>query len=59
MENAKELWDTLEAKYLTEDATSKKFTVSHFIKYNMVDNNLLWINFMRYNIFLVNLRNKR
>ena len=38
METAKELWDTLEAKYLTEDATSKKFLVSHFMKYSMVDN---------------------
>ena len=38
VETAKELWDTLEAKYLTEDATSKKFLVSHFMKYSMVDN---------------------
>ena len=33
METTKELWDTLEAKYITEDATSKKFLVSHFMKY--------------------------
>ena len=38
VETAKELWDTLEAKYLTEDATSKKFLVSHFMKYSMVNN---------------------
>ena len=38
VETAKELWDTLEAKYLMEDATSKKFLVSHFMKYSMVDN---------------------
>ena len=38
VEIAKELWDTLEAKYLTENATGKKFLVCHFMKYSMVDN---------------------
>ena len=59
METAKELWDTLEAKYLTEDATSKKFLVSHFMKYSMVDNKPIMDQFMRYDILLVNLSNKR
>ena len=35
---AKELWDKLEARYMTEDATSKKFLVSRFNSYQMVDN---------------------
>ena len=37
-ETAKELWDALHAKYLTDDATSKKFLVSQFMNYRMVDN---------------------
>ena len=37
-ESAKELWDTLEAKYMSEDASSKKFLVSNFNNYKMVDN---------------------
>ncbi|XP_023754504.2 retrovirus-related Pol polyprotein from transposon TNT 1-94 [Lactuca sativa] len=32
---AKELWDTLELKYITEDASSKKFLVSDFNNYKM------------------------
>ena len=38
METSKELWDALKAKYLMKDETSKKFLVSHFMKYSMVDN---------------------
>nr|XP_027090541.1 uncharacterized protein LOC113711581 [Coffea arabica] len=34
---AKELWDRLESKYTQEDATSKKFLVSSFNNYKMVD----------------------
>ncbi|GKD65321.1 hypothetical protein Tco_1307429 [Tanacetum coccineum] len=33
----RELWDTLEAKYMVKDASSKKFLVSNFINYNMTD----------------------
>ena len=29
----KQLWATLQSKYLTEDATSKKFLVSNFMRY--------------------------
>ncbi|CAM8996554.1 unnamed protein product [Rhodiola kirilowii] len=36
-ESAKELWDALEAKYMQEDASSKKFLVSNFNSYKMVD----------------------
>ncbi|GKA07001.1 zinc finger, CCHC-type containing protein [Tanacetum coccineum] len=32
---SKELWDTLEAKYMAEDASSKKFLVSNFTNYKM------------------------
>lgn len=38
MDTAKQLWDILQTKYLTEDATSKKFLVSNFMRFNMVDN---------------------
>ncbi|CAM8901358.1 unnamed protein product [Rhodiola kirilowii] len=37
VESAKELWDALEAKYMLEDASSKKFLVSNFNSYKMVD----------------------
>ncbi|CAM8905735.1 unnamed protein product [Rhodiola kirilowii] len=37
VESAKELWDALETKYMREDASSKKFLVSNFNSYKMVD----------------------
>ncbi|CAM8880357.1 unnamed protein product [Rhodiola kirilowii] len=37
VESAKELWDALEAKYMLEDASSKKFLVSNFNSYKMAD----------------------
>ncbi|GJY61613.1 zinc finger, CCHC-type containing protein [Tanacetum coccineum] len=36
-ESSKELWDSLEAKYMAEDASSKKFLVRNFINYKMTD----------------------
>ncbi|GKD58798.1 hypothetical protein Tco_1296307 [Tanacetum coccineum] len=37
VKSAKELWDCLESKYMTDDASSKKFLVSNFNNYKMVD----------------------
>ncbi|GJR30802.1 zinc finger, CCHC-type containing protein [Tanacetum coccineum] len=37
VETSKELWDTLEAKYMDEDASSKKFLVSNFTNYKMTN----------------------
>ena len=37
VESAKELWDSLEAKYMAEDASSKKFLVSNFTNYKITD----------------------
>ncbi|XP_071728982.1 uncharacterized protein [Rutidosis leptorrhynchoides] len=37
VETAKELWDSLESKYMSEDASSKTFLVSNFNNYKMVD----------------------
>ncbi|KAK2997500.1 hypothetical protein RJ639_024791 [Escallonia herrerae] len=37
MVNAKALWESLEKKYKTEDAGSKKFVVSKFVDFKMVD----------------------
>ncbi|GKF68555.1 hypothetical protein Tco_0198234, partial [Tanacetum coccineum] len=34
---AKELWESLEHKYKTEDAGTKKFMVARFLDYKMVD----------------------
>ncbi|GJU26766.1 zinc finger, CCHC-type containing protein [Tanacetum coccineum] len=42
-ESAKELWDSLESKYMAEDASSKKFLVSNFNNYEMVDSSHLRI----------------
>ncbi|KAL1299933.1 hypothetical protein AAHE18_18G143700 [Arachis hypogaea] len=35
--STKELWDKLEATYMAEDATSRKFLVTHFNNYKMID----------------------
>ncbi|KAL3498510.1 hypothetical protein ACH5RR_041242 [Cinchona calisaya] len=35
--SAKDLWERLEPRYMREDATSKKFLVSHFNNYKIVD----------------------
>ncbi|GKC13517.1 zf-CCHC domain-containing protein [Tanacetum coccineum] len=37
VESAKELWDSLESKYMAEDFSSKKFLVSNFNNYKTVD----------------------
>ncbi|GKB10778.1 zinc finger, CCHC-type containing protein [Tanacetum coccineum] len=37
VESSKELWDSLEAKYMAEDASSKKFIVINFTNYKMTN----------------------
>ncbi|KAK2997323.1 hypothetical protein RJ639_025871 [Escallonia herrerae] len=37
MVNAKALWESLERKYKTEDAGSKKFVVGKFLDFKMMD----------------------
>ncbi|GJR14819.1 zinc finger, CCHC-type containing protein [Tanacetum coccineum] len=37
VESSKELWDSLEAKYMVENASSKKFLVSNFTNCKMID----------------------
>ncbi|CAH9106213.1 unnamed protein product [Cuscuta europaea] len=37
VEYAKTLWESLESKYMTEDTSSKKFLISNFNSYKMVD----------------------
>ncbi|GJV07543.1 zinc finger, CCHC-type containing protein [Tanacetum coccineum] len=41
IKSSKELWDSLEAKYMAEDASSKKFLVSNFTNYKMTDSRLV------------------
>ncbi|GJV74866.1 zinc finger, CCHC-type containing protein [Tanacetum coccineum] len=41
VESSKELWNSLEAKYMAEDASSKKFLVSNFTNYKMTDSRLV------------------
>ncbi|GJV19937.1 zinc finger, CCHC-type containing protein [Tanacetum coccineum] len=45
VESVKELWDSLESKYMAEDASSKKFLVSNFNNYKMVDSRLVMEQF--------------
>ena len=44
-ESAKILWDSLEDKYMSEDASSKKVLVSNFNNYKMLDNHALMDQF--------------
>ncbi|GJZ89563.1 zinc finger, CCHC-type containing protein [Tanacetum coccineum] len=37
----RELWDSLDAKYMAEDASSKKFLVSNFTNYKMTNSRLI------------------
>ncbi|GKF78637.1 zinc finger, CCHC-type containing protein, partial [Tanacetum coccineum] len=37
VETSKELWDTLKAKYMAEDASIKKFLISNFTNYKMTN----------------------
>ncbi|GJY81814.1 zinc finger, CCHC-type containing protein [Tanacetum coccineum] len=37
VETSKKLWDTLKAKYMAEDASSKKFLISNFTNYKMTN----------------------
>ena len=37
LKSAKELWDSLEKKYKTEDAGTKKFVVGKFLNFVMID----------------------
>ncbi|GJY12127.1 hypothetical protein Tco_0381436 [Tanacetum coccineum] len=41
VESSKELWDFLEAKYMAEDASRKKFLVSNLTNYKMIDSRLV------------------
>ncbi|GKF88375.1 hypothetical protein Tco_0259252 [Tanacetum coccineum] len=41
VESEKEVWDSLEAKYIAEDASIKKFFVSNFTNYKMTDSSLV------------------
>ncbi|GJS07516.1 hypothetical protein Tco_0364312 [Tanacetum coccineum] len=45
VESTKDLWDSLESKYMAEDASSKKFFVSNFNNYKMVDSRLVMEQF--------------
>ncbi|GKD58047.1 zinc finger, CCHC-type containing protein, partial [Tanacetum coccineum] len=55
VETSKELWDTLDAKYMVEDASSKKFLVSNFTNYKMTDSRAV---LEQYNELLGNVSNR-
>nr|GFA94610.1 zinc finger, CCHC-type [Tanacetum cinerariifolium] len=37
VESSKELWDSLKAEYMVDNASSKKFLISNFTNYKMID----------------------
>nr|GEY42708.1 zinc finger, CCHC-type [Tanacetum cinerariifolium] len=41
VKSSKELWDSLEAKYMAENVSSKKFFVNNFTNYKMTDSRLV------------------
>ncbi|XP_021740889.1 uncharacterized protein LOC110707191 [Chenopodium quinoa] len=45
VESAKELWESLESKYMAEDASSKKFLVSNFNDFKFVEGRLIMDQF--------------
>ena len=58
VENAKQLWNDLESKYIAEDVSSKKFLVSDFNNYKMVDSRPAWNSIMSCFAFWVNTLNR-
>ncbi len=55
-ESANNLWNDLESKYMQEDASSKKFLVSNFNNYRMVDSKGIMDQFHELQRFLSNFR---
>ncbi|TMW94027.1 hypothetical protein EJD97_010860 [Solanum chilense] len=51
MSTSIELWDALEKKYKTEDACLKKFVVTKFLDYKMVDSKTVGSQVQDFNLF--------
>lgn len=49
MKTSKDLWDALQNKYMMEDARLKKFIVTKFLHFKMVDNFFLLLKFRNCN----------
>ncbi|GJW28641.1 hypothetical protein Tco_0045516 [Tanacetum coccineum] len=45
VESSKELWDFFKAKYMAEDALSKKFLVNNFTNYKMIDSRSIMVQY--------------
>ncbi|KAK3014683.1 hypothetical protein RJ639_009812 [Escallonia herrerae] len=52
MVNAKELWESLERKYKTEDAGLKKFVVGKFLDFKMVDSKIVITQVQEFQLIL-------
>ncbi|KAK3016529.1 hypothetical protein RJ639_006852 [Escallonia herrerae] len=52
MVNAKALWESLEKKYKTEDAGSKKFVVGKFLDFKMVDSKTVISQVQKFQLIL-------
>jgi hypothetical protein len=52
---AKEHWESLERKYKTEDAGTKKFVVARFLDYKMVDSKSLMIQVQELHVIISDL----
>ena len=49
---AKELWESLEKKYKTEDAGLKKFMVGRFLEYKMINSKIVMSQIQELQIIL-------
>lgn len=49
---AKELWESLDKKYKTEDAGAKKFVVVKFLDFKMADNKIVISQFQEFQVIL-------
>ena len=56
VKTTKELWESLEKKYKTEDASMKKFIVGRFLDYKMVDSKTVTSKVQELQIILHELR---
>lgn len=59
LKTAKELWESLEKKYKTEDAGAKKFLVGRFLDYKMVDSKTLISQVQELQIILHDIHSER